>query len=273
MRLDPFKARRFNKDTYIIEGRGCWNYLLLGEKKALLIDSGVLLFDLRAFVETLTDLPVMVVNTHGHGDHVTGNRFFDECYMHPRAVPTAKKFFESSEKLPAEWMGDWKCEPHMVEEGYVFDLGGREVEVIEIPCHSAGDIALLDHKDHLLFPGDNLEVGQILLFYGDGEVGATVAGHHAIMKKLEARQNEIEYILPGHNGAPLDPVYIRWTRENDELILNGREGTGELFSTSFRESFPLPIDRNFVRCSEYKGVSIIYDTRRIWTSKGPFEPY
>ncbi len=271
MRLDPFKARRFNEDTYIIEGRGCWNYLLLGKEKAMLVDSGVLLEDLRAFVETLTDLPVIVVNTHGHGDHITGNRFFDECYMHPRALPGAKRFFANRERIPAEWIRDWKCEPTLVEEGYTFDLGGRQVEVIEIPCHSAGDIALLDHKDHLLFTGDDLEVGQILLFYGNGEIGATVAGHCEIMKKLELRKDEVSYILPGHNGAPIDPIYITWARENDERILSGQEGNAELYSVSFKEGRQLVPDTRYVRCSEYKGVSIIYDIRRIFSSKGFYE--
>ena len=268
MRLYPFKARRFNHDTYIIEGKGCGNYLLLGEKKALLIDTGYLLDDLRAFVETLTDLPVMVVNTHGHGDHVTGNRFFDECYMSPKAAIDARKYF--NEHVPAEWIGDWTFQPHLVEEGYLFDLGGRTVEVIEIPCHSPGDIALLDHGDSLLFTGDNLEAGQILIFYGNGEVGATVARHCEIMKKLEARLDEVRFLMPAHNGAPIDPDYVHWARENDEMIMAGKEGTAEIFSLSFKER---PLDKEHIRCSVHNGVALVYDTRRIFESKGLYEVY
>ena len=274
MRLDPFKARRFNKDTYVIESRGCWFYLLLGQEKALLVDAGVVLDDLHAFVKTLTDLPVMVVNTHGHSDHVTGDRFFDEYYMSPKAAEDAGKFFADRNRIPAEWIGEWSFQPNLVEEGYVFDLGGRTVEVIEIPCHSPGDIALLDRGAHLLFTGDNLEVGQILLFYGNGEVGATVARHCEIMKKLESRKNEVEFIFPGHNGAPIDPVYIQWARENDEMILSGHEGKDELFSISFRDNWGgMELDKNYVRCSVHKGVAIVYDTRRIFESKGLYNVY
>ena len=56
---------------------GCDSYLLLGEREAIMIDAGMSRRDIRAYVSTLTDLPVTkVINTHSHFDHTGGNGFF-----------------------------------------------------------------------------------------------------------------------------------------------------------------------------------------------------
>ena len=61
-------------DTWVICYHGTlYCYLLIGSEKAMLIDTAYGDGDLRAFVETITDKPVMVCNTHGHFDHTGGN--------------------------------------------------------------------------------------------------------------------------------------------------------------------------------------------------------
>ena len=61
-------------------------YLVEGRDAALLIDSILGFGNLKAFCGTLTDKPVMLVNTHAHSDHFGGNFFFDSCYMHHRDI-------------------------------------------------------------------------------------------------------------------------------------------------------------------------------------------
>ena len=58
-------------------------YLVAGEEKAALIDTGMGFPGLRQLVERLTDKPVIVLNTHGHLDHIGGNDEFDCIYLHP----------------------------------------------------------------------------------------------------------------------------------------------------------------------------------------------
>lgn len=260
MRQVPFKAQKFNKNTYVIEGVVCYSYLVLGETEALLIDTGMPQENLRTFVEQLTDLPVKVVNTHGHVDHILGNPYFDKVYMHPKAKEDAKEYYiQLKEKFGEN--GNFHIET--VTEGYVFELGGRQLKVLECACHSPGDIALLDKENRILFTGDNLESGQVLLFYGDAKTGASVAGHLEIMKKFNKYSDEFDIICPAHNGTPLDKIYLQWMIENDEKILSGEEGTAEIYSPSFNESFPINVDREFVRCSEHKGTAVVYDKRRV----------
>lgn len=264
MRNVPFKARKINKHTYVIEGLVSYAYLLLGKEKALLIDTGMRYDNLRKFLEKITDLPIEVVNTHGHSDHVCANPYFDKVYMHIKAKEDA---LLSYDKIKDELNGTGNYDIETVVEGDVFELGERKIEVIEIACHSSGDIALLDRENRMIFTGDNLESDQVLLFYGDGETGASISGHLEIMNKLKGYENYFDIICPGHNGTPLDKEYLYWMIENDKRILSGVQGKAELYSPTFNKSFPLPPDKKYVRCSQYKGTAIIYDIRRVNGSK------
>jgi len=268
MRHEPYRARKIFENTWIIDiGAMCLCYLLVGEEKALVIDTGMNPANLREYLETITDKPMMSVNTHGHGDHTLCNGFFDEAYMHPEAIIDFKNGKENDkarfEGVPFDY------EPIPVTEGHVFDLGGRHVEVYETPCHSPGDLMFIDRENRLLFTGDNLEVGQVLIFYGPANIGGTVKRHHEILKKMEAHYDEFDYICPAHNGSPLHKSVLKDFIENDERIMSGIEGTAELASPSFPIEFFLPDEerRAFIRCSEWKGTWLVYDTRRVFESE------
>ena len=268
MRHEPYRARKINENTYVVDMGGvCYPYLLLGEEKALVIDTGMGQGNLREFFETITDLPMIVTNTHGHSDHTLWNGAFDEVYMHPKAIIDAKGGDMSDAMFPVP-----SFKPIPIEEGYVFDLGGRKIEVLETPCHSPGDLMFLDRENRMLFTGDNLEVGQVLIFYGDGETGATVKGHLEVLRKIEKLYDEFDTICPAHNGSPFHKSVLKDFIENDERVLSGIEGTAELKSSSFPVDMFLPDEerRSFVRCSEWKGTWLIYDIRRIYESKGLF---
>jgi ferrochelatase len=79
-----YKATRVAEKVWRIDDHGNDNlYLIEGTKQALLVDTGLGVGKLSEFVKTLTTLPVVVVNTHGHGDHAGGNNFFASAYVHP----------------------------------------------------------------------------------------------------------------------------------------------------------------------------------------------
>ena len=59
-----------------IQTRNVTCYLLLGREKAMLIDTAYGEGDLPALIASITSLPLIVVNTHGHYDHTSGNAFF-----------------------------------------------------------------------------------------------------------------------------------------------------------------------------------------------------
>jgi hydroxyacylglutathione hydrolase len=229
---------------------------LIGTDKAMMVDTGMSKGDLRACVEQITRLPISVVNTHGHFDHTGGNGWFEKSYMHPNAVKDAKNAPDNGAGYRLEYSIE------MVTDGHKFNLGGRTLEVIEIPAHSPGSIAILDKENRMLFTGDELEAGQVLLHFGD----TTVERHHQNMKKLKTRSGEFDWICPAHNGTPIDPSYLDAFMANDQKVLDGIEGTADVFSPSFQWNIPEDL-KPFIRRSEYEGSAIIYDTRRIFIKR------
>lgn len=204
---------------------GCWQindrnnalYLLVGEEKALLIDTGYGDGDLREIVERITDLPVMVVDTHGHLDHSGGNAFFTEVWMGKGGEKDALEV-ESRTRLPYP---DYKI--NNLEDGQLIDLGGRVIEAIAIGAHHRSSFAFLDKSNRTLYSGDELESAQVLLFVHDEDVeDIEIARRHlANMNKLKARAGEFDRIAPAHNGGPLEVSYIDDYIELAQKLIDG----------------------------------------------------
>ena len=106
-------------------------YLITGREKALLVDTVNGYEDLHAIVRTITDLPVVVVNTHGHGDHVFGNVYFDEAWMHPADFWLYEACAERTQDMLEE-QGLRFCPVKPLQIGQIFDLGGVQLEVVDL---------------------------------------------------------------------------------------------------------------------------------------------
>ena len=78
-----FATRELDRRVWLVAEPGHVNsYLVAGRERAALIDSGLGIGDIRATVGSLTDLEVMVANTHHHWDHVEGNAGFSKVAIH-----------------------------------------------------------------------------------------------------------------------------------------------------------------------------------------------
>lgn len=211
-----YQAKRFDEGTWFINFmEGSQNlYLLEGNKKALLIDTGYGTNTLAAFVKTVTDKPLIVVNTHFHPDHAGGNGEFPSVMMHRNWKADANAV-KPGPNLPF----DISMLPHadyekvLLRDGDVIDLGGRKIEVLELCAHSNSSLAFLDRDHRLLLTGDELEAGQVLLYdlSASGkpyELKQRLISHRKNMKRLKALQPEIDWLLPNHNGFPIENTYI-----------------------------------------------------------------
>lgn len=202
---------------------GCDCYLLEGEEKAILIDSGMSKLNLKEYIDALelTDKPILgVINTHSHFDHTGGNGFFGHAYLHPLAEQGAKKPFSDAGDYPLDY------EVTHLRDGSTLDLGNRLLEIIEIGAHDLGSIAILDHGRRILFTGDELETGWINVnSMGETYIpGQTIETHYKNMQKLKARYEEYDVICPAHHGAPIAKESIEHFLICDQRILDGVPG-------------------------------------------------
>lgn len=202
---EPYRYWKLFDDTYIIHyGQALDIFLLLGDEKALLIDTAYGRGDLPNMVETLRDgRELIVVNTHGHYDHTGGNPWFPRVHMHKNAFAIADRAFG---KIDETWLANMpypNYEKIAVDDGHVFHLGGRDVEVLYTPAHCDSSLSFIDHKRRLLFSGDEFDASQANL--GEFE---TVGMFLANCKRLAARADEFDWIMPNHNGSPVAKEYL-----------------------------------------------------------------
>lgn len=211
----PYKI---TEDTTVISfmNGSEYMYLLEGTKKALLLDTGYGAGNLRSFVESLTDKPILVANTHFHPDHAAGNGEFEEVFMSKGAPLDAPSI-----NTPGFVPFDLSRLPHpdykhiYIGTGDVIDLGGRTIEVYDVkPAHCNSSLFFFDRENGMFFCGDELEAGQVNLF--DNSANPEVAydvktcldnfrENAGFVKNL---QGEIRYLFPNHNGTPIAFSYV-----------------------------------------------------------------
>ena len=196
---------QIDSNTWRIEDNGVRFFVLEGTDKALMIDSGMNTTDARKLAETLTTKPLELLNTHADRDHVAGNASFDSCYMSP-----------AEEENYREAGG--KGQIISLHEGNVIDLGDRPLEIIEIPGHTPGSVAVLDIRKRVLISGDSVQDGNIFMFGKFRNLEAYVPS----MKKLLKYTDRFDRVYPSHGTIPVDPGLIPELIGYAEAILSGK---------------------------------------------------
>jgi glyoxylase-like metal-dependent hydrolase (beta-lactamase superfamily II) len=195
--------------------------------------------DLPALAASLSSLPLTVVNTHGHPDHVLGNGQFDQVYVHAadevaaRELPPAEmRTWMVDNALPKPLPADFQVDTwavagagalETIQDGYVFDLGGRTLEVVSVPGHTPGSICLLDRQARVLFTGDSVLPGAHWLHL-DGSL--PLSRFHESLQRLQTFGDGFDTILPGH--ADLQSLPLSKDLLDDLVIGVGRILAGEI---------------------------------------------
>lgn len=147
-------------------------FLVAGDASAVLIDTGAGGVNLREAVGSCTHLPVHVVNTHAHYDHISGNGAFDIQFAHPRELAALAK-------------AGYRAEP--VSDGNGFDLGGTMLQVVALSGHSPGSIGLWDRVRGLLFAGDTVSRRRPVFLAFDG---ASVEAYLRSLDRILAMEHD-----------------------------------------------------------------------------------
>lgn len=170
--MNYFTVYKYNDNLYQIkDALGVLSTLVIGNNKALLYDTGYGIGNLKEEVEKITTKPLIVVNGHGHMDHACGNYLFDEVWIHEKDVELLKKHnsrqrrqknIDAAKKanvLPLGFNEEAylnRSEGNLKLINYydIIDLGGTLLEVIPMPGHTKGSIALYNKEEKLLLVGD-----------------------------------------------------------------------------------------------------------------------
>lgn len=218
-------------------------YLINGAEKVLLIDTGLGLTDLHQVIYSLCgDKPVAVINTHAHGDHNSGNyQFpcvyvgrFDEVYSHQPMSREEKELFHLLYFQEAAAQGydlsKWTPGPAgeicTVRDGDVFDLGGYQLKVLEIPSHTLGSIALWEENMGWMFTGDVVLTWEVWghLTQSILAPSASLVNYYQSLIKLSQYRDRIQCVFPSHGLAGAQPAGCSQYRLPAEILDIYREG-------------------------------------------------
>ena len=203
------------------------SYLIVGSQRALLFDTGLGIGNLRKTVSQLTRLPITVLNSHTHFDHIGDNWQFQTILgvNHPTARHNAEGATHEQMRevvLPERFCGDlppgFKPEDYAippfkvsryVKDGEVLSLGDRKVEVLLTPGHAPDALCLLDREERLLFTGDTFYAGPIFLYIPETDVAA----YGRSVARLAKLVPQLDLLLPSHNFPAARPEML--TRLSD----------------------------------------------------------
>lgn len=256
---DPwFTVTELDSKTYAISEYGHWekvhSFLLLGEEKAALIDTGLGIDSIKRVVDKLTNLPIVVITTHVHADHIGGHGEFEQLFVHEDeedwlisgikglAIEQIRKdigrdiIISTPDSFDPSTYRPYQGEPSgLLKDKDEIDLGNRILVVYHTPGHSPGHISLFDKQSGYLFTGD--------LFYDETPIYAfyPTTSPTDLVDSLEkiAAIEDVTKIYGSHNTIGIDPSIfaevhraITYLREND-LITFG-SGVHEFVGFSVR---------------------------------------
>ena len=202
---------RIDEKTVRIEDGGVRFFLLEGTEKALLVDTGMNTPDAKAIAESLTELPLSLINTHADRDHISGNLSFDTFYMSPAEI---ENYASGIQQTTPEVAAQQQTTPEVVgrilpvREGDLIDLGERPLLVIDNPGHTPGSIAILDIKNRVLIGGDAIQDGNIFMFGKDRNIEQYVKS----LEHIREYGDRFDVVYPSHGTFPVSPELI------DDLI-------------------------------------------------------
>lgn len=243
-----FTVKQIDNNTFAISEYGHWekvhSFLLIGEEKAVLIDTGLGIDNIKRITDQLTSLPIIVLTTHVHWDHIGSHGEFKDIYVHKDerdwlidgikklpieqirkdvsrdiTIPTPESFNPNTYK---PFQGN---PTGLLNDGDEIEIGSRKLTIYHTPGHSPGHISIFDYSKGYLFTGD--------LLYDETPIYAFFPTTNPVelVQSLEKISNipNVTKIFGGHNTVGLDSVILKEVKNAVKVLKEQdqvRFGTG-----------------------------------------------
>ena len=273
-----FKARRIYDNVTLITGLGGeQSFLIEGSDKALLIDGLSGVGSLKAFVRELTELPVTLVNTHGHVDHIGADFEYKEVYIAPEDIPLMYAHSDMEMRLGFAKSGAMfaplPTEPKLsdvtvpgpvktlpMKNGDIFDLGGVKLEVIAVPGHTRGTVVFLDRDRRIVYSGDACNRNTMVY----GEESASIEEFKESLLHFKEFQPAFDGLWGGHGGAMEQPEIIDSAIALCDEIMAGTDDAVEAVGFTGKACWYAKEKDQYYRRLDGGTANIAYSKDRIW---------
>ena len=222
-----FTIDEIDANTYIISEYRHWEethcYLLIGNIRSLLIDTGLGISNIYEEVLKLTDRPITAVATHIHWDHIGGHKYFPDFYAHadeikwlngefPLSIETIREMVVDRCDLPEGFcVNDYELfqgtPTKVLTDHEIIDIGGREIEVLHTPGHSPGHLCFLEKSSGYLFTGDLVYKDILFAYYPSTDPEAYLDS----LEKVAALP--VKKVFPAHHSLDIQPEILIRMRE------------------------------------------------------------
>lgn len=231
-----FTVTQIDANTHIISEYRHWeethSYLLEGEDRALLIDTGLGICDISKEVQKLTDKPVTAVATHIHWDHIGGHQYYPDFYVHEDEVDWLTGKFPVPMEVVRGMVID-RCElpegydvskyelfqgtpTRILHDGDTIELGNRTITVLHTPGHSPGHLCFWEEGRGDLYTGDLVYKDTLFAYYPSTDP-------QAYLKSLEKIVSlPVKKVFPAHHSLNIESEILG--RMRDEFSKIDREG-------------------------------------------------
>lgn len=187
----------------------CYIFACARTRQAAVIDPGADFERISSFIEKEELFPKLIINTHGHIDHIGANSRFGL----PICIHKLDAEFLKDPEMNLSAFATIAFEPsfakRVLEEGDKIQIGDVHLEVMHLPGHTPGGIALV--YENIIFTGDTLfkeGIGRTDFPYSDGQ-----ALLDSIKKKLMGLDDGT-FVFPGHGPT----TTIGYERKNNPFL-------------------------------------------------------